>query len=315
MAKIAVEQIDGADHNGSAETENKTLTNRLETVSNLQLAVRPALELELVTETDRSISFIAGLGEVVNISVLSDDDLAKRCQRLGDFFKVLSGKMTLHTAWLAGESFSEEKRRLEVKQSAKGKKTSHGTWMKHLATKYPTLEGRTIRNWMGVFENKGKLQDAGILQLTAAYKQVKQWNALAKGKPVKKGKKEKTPEQVMGDVVATVKKFNTANPDKANELFGFIAELEDKKSTLQMAKNHIQHYFETFGQKDIAALQTFIYHQAKARQEADKAPKPVAVTQKKEKAPRKSKAQKEALLRKEEDKEVKEVENELNRVL
>jgi|SRR5271165_5993889 len=257
----------GADQNGTAGTENQNSTqeSKLETVSNLKF--------ELVNDTDHSLSIIAGLGEPVIITELSDAQLATRCQQLGEFFQVLSGRMTLHAAWLAGEAFSEEHRRLEVNQTKKGKPTSHGTWMKHLRTNFPTLNDRTIRLWIGVFKNKEKLQGANILKLTEAYKQVKQWNALANGKDPKP---EKTPEQLMGDVIAKVKKFTVANPDSANELFGHLAELQDKKSTLAVAKSHIQHCFETFSGKDIVKLQAFIDGQVKARQEADQAPSPVA---------------------------------------
>src|SRR5271166_6149473 len=100
MSNIDAEN-NGADQNESAGTDNSQST-KTETVSNLKF--------ELVTETDQSLSVIAGLGEMVSVSVLSDDELTTRCKQLGEFFKVLSGKMTLHTAWLAGESFSEEHR-------------------------------------------------------------------------------------------------------------------------------------------------------------------------------------------------------------
>ena len=88
MSNIDVEP-NGADENASAEIENGQST-KTETVSNLKF--------ELVTETDRSLSLIVGLGEPVVITELNDDQLTTRCHQLGEFFKVLSGRMTLHTA-------------------------------------------------------------------------------------------------------------------------------------------------------------------------------------------------------------------------
>jgi hypothetical protein len=280
MSKIDVEK-NGASQNGEAGTETETLTNRLETVSNLQLAVRPVLELELVTETDRSIGIIAGLGDVLNITALSDEQLTDRCQKLGDFFRNLSGKMTLHTAWLAGEGFSEEHRRLEVKQTAKGKKTSHGLWMRHLKTKYPNLDGRTIRNWVGVYENKGKIQEAGILMLTEAYKKVRDLNALAKGKTPTP---EATPPTVAEQIKKLAKTVEDFDKDKTHTTG------ESMQLVVQIVKDfanshHVKRFNELFGH-----LQD-IHNDLNAP-----AVKPVEVTQLKLRAPRRSKVKLNAAL-------------------
>lgn len=276
MANIAVQPIDAADHNGSAETQNETLTNRLETVSNLTLAVIPATEvvLDVVRDTDKAISNFTNMTPHANLSELTEDQLVERLNKLTNLSLGLP-KMTLFIAVQIGQILLFKKAQLKKEEGS-----SHGLWMDWQSKNFTAYDDRTARNWMKLAKNADKVK-GGALTLKDAYTLLRKPRVT----PSKPEAKQPTVAEQVTKMAETVADFIEAHPEQAIEVVVQIVR--------DFADSHkVKHFNTLFGHlQDIHDLLNA------------PAVKPVSVGQLKPRTPRKSKAKlNAALLQKEADK-------------